>query len=256
MRVKLSQDLNAELRNTVRNFNKKVIRAEKRGFRNLPDLVKVSEIKSRYDTPSDIEREINRLRNFKRGDILTKVENSGGAKAIKWQFDYVKSNLNDAKAYFEKEYERVSKRVGRFPGERLYLDAIVSKLNLLEQNITYMSQSQFRSAMSAVNEFYNAPIKRTAQYRGFLSEVDWVMTKIGISAEQRDRFFKKFNGLTPSQFLYAYDNNPLIDRVYQLYIKQGDGEPRLDDPDNAKGLIEDLMNEADDIVNDAKTNAD
>lgn len=256
MRVKLSQDLNAELRNTVRNFNKKVIRAEKRGFRNLPSLVKVSEIKSRYETQSDIAREISRLKNFKRGDILSKVENAGGAKAIKWQFDYVKSNLNDAKAYFEKEYERVSKRVGRFPGERLYLDAISSKLNLLEQNITYMSQSQFRSALSAVNEFYNAPIDRENQYRGFLSEVEWVMEKTGIPQEQRDKFFRKFSKLTPTQFLYAYDNNDIIDRVYKLYVKQGEDEPFLNDPDNAKDHLDELMREADDIIKDAKANAD
>ena len=256
MAIKINRELNAELRNTVRNFNKKVVRAEKRGFRNLPDLVKVSELKARYQTDTQLVREIRRLQNFKRGDILTKIENQGGAKAVSWQFDYVKSNLNDAKEYFEREYERVSKRIGKFPGERLYLDTINSKIKLLEQNINFMSQSQFRSAISAVNEFYNVPRAREEQYRGFLSEVEWVMEKTGIPQEKRDEFFKKFTKLTPSQFLYAYDNNDIIDKVYKLYVKQGEDEPYLSDPDGAKEQIEELMREADDIVKDAKLNAD
>ena len=256
MAIKISRELNAELRNTVRNFNKKVVRAENRGFRNLPDLVKVSELKARYQTNTQLVREIRRLQNFKRGDILTRIENQGGAKAVSWQFDYVKSNLNDAKDYFEREYERVSKRTGKFPGERLYLDTIASKIKLLEQNINFMSQSQFRSAKSAVSEFYNAPKARDKQYRGFLSEVEWVMEKTGIPQEKRDEFFKKFSKLTPSQFLYAYDNNDIIDKVYKLYVKQGEDEPYLSDPDGAKEQIEELMKEADDIVKDAQLNAD
>ena len=256
MAKKYSPEVNALLRKEVRNFNKRVIRAEKRGFRNLPQLEKVSELKSRYKTQNDLVREINRLKNFRRGDILTRIENQGGAKALKWEMDYIKSNAKDAKAYFEREYERVSKRTARFPGERTYLDTIKSKLNLLDRNIDYLSQSQFRSFKSAVNEFYNAPANREVQYRGFLSEVEWVMEKVGIEQEQRDKFFKKFSNLTPSQFLYAYDNNDIIDKVYKLYVKQGENEPYISDLKNAKAQIEELMKEADDIVKEAQLNVD
>ena len=257
MAIRYDDNLNAELRKVVRNFNKRVVRAEKRGFRNLPQLEKVSELKSRYNTRGDLVREIERLKNFKRGDILTRVENQGGAKAVKWQLDFVKANTKNAKAYFEREYERVSKRLAKFPGERMYLDTLASKINLLEQNTNYLTQSQFRSVMSAVKEFYNLPSNREAQYRGFLSEVEWVMEKIGVSQERRDAFFKKFGKLTPSQFQYAYDNNDIIGRIYSLYSKDSDGETYLSDSEeNAEDLIDTLMEEADDIVNEATVNAD
>lgn len=256
MAIRYDAALNADLRNAVRNFNKKVVRAEKRGFRNLPDLVKVSELKSRYKNRSALVREINRLKNFNRGDILTQVENKGGAKAVSWQFGFVRSNIKDARAYFQREYNRVSKRAARFPGERLYLDNIAAKIELLDMNITYMSQSQFRSTMATVREFYNAPANRMAQYRGFLSEVEWVMEKTGISEKQRDQFFKKFGRLTPSQFLYAYDNNDIINKIYSLYHKTSDGEAYLTDEDDAEELINELLEETDEIVADAKLNAD
>lgn len=257
MAIRYDKNLNAELRNTVRNFNKKVVRAEQRGFRNLPRLEKVSELKARYDTRSDLIRELRRLKNFNRGDILRKVENDGGAKAVEWEFDFLKGNIKNARDYFTREYERVSRRTGRFPGERMMLDTISSKLNLLNRDINYLSQSEFRSAVAATREFQNAFANLQAQYRGFLSEVEWVMDNVGISRERKDEFFAKFKNLTPSQFLYAYDNNDIIGRIYALYRKNEDGGAELtDSEENAEDLIDNLMEEADQIVIDAKANAD
>ena len=44
MAIQYNKDFNAEIRNTVRNFNKKVIRAEKRGFRKR-NLQKVFQLR-------------------------------------------------------------------------------------------------------------------------------------------------------------------------------------------------------------------
>lgn len=257
MAIRFDSDLNARMRKDVRNFNKKILRAERRGFRNLPNTVKVSELKSRYKTRGELVRELDRLKNFNRGDILTRVENQGGAKAVKWQLDFIRANAKNARQHFEREYERISKRTLKYPGERMYLDTISAKINLLDENITYMSQEQFRSALSAVTEYYNEPAYRESQYRGFLNEVEWVMDRTGISEERKNEFFKKFGKLTATQFLYAYDNNDIIKRIYELYHKDEDGEAHLTDSDeNAEDLVDELMDEADDIVADAKRNAD
>ena len=165
----------------------------------------------------------------------------------------MRTNLNDAYEYFAKEYERVNTRVLRFPGERTYLDTISSKMEMLRKDINKASESEFRSMLSAVNEFYSAPELRKVHYRGFLSEVDWVMEQTGISQEDRDKFFKKFEQLTPTQFLYAYDHNDIINKIYSLYRKiPGNDEAELRDPENAEELIRELMAEADIIVNESK----
>ena len=185
------------------------------------------------------------------------MENNGGVKAIDWEMKYLKNNLNSAKAYFEREYDRVSKRIGRFPGERAYLDTISAKINLLNLDTTYMNQNQFRSAMSAVNEFAKAPTNLKSRYRGFLSEVEWVMDRVGISDKDKEKFFNKFSKLSPTQFLYAYDNNPLIARIYNLYFKTEGGEAIMTTTtDDAEKQIESLFEQVDDIVNDAIKNVD
>lgn len=258
MAINYTPDYNAKLRREVQNFNKKRNRAIKRGFTNVPPLQKVSDLKARYTNRNELDRELKRLQSFTQKDLTNKIENRGGAKAIAWDYQNLKTNAKAAKGYFEREYERVSKRTGRFPGERLYLDNIKAKMDLLDLNLAYMTQSQFNSAKAAINEFSKSIAQKNAEYRGFLSEVDWVMETLNIPNDQRDAFFKKFQGLTANQFLYAYDNNDIIGRVYQLYLKPKDGgEATLNtSEEDAEDLIGTLMEEADDIVEDAKKNAD
>lgn len=258
MAIRFDSGYNKSIRSIVANYNQRRKRMIKAGFKQVPPHAKVSELKGRYDTRSDLNRELERLKNLGRGDVLQKIETSGGVKAVNWQYKYLKNNVNNAKEYFEREYERVSKRVGKYPGERQYVDNIRAKINLLEMNIDYMNQSQFRSAIATIDEFAKAPTLRKTQFRGFLNEVDWVMEKIGYSSEQRDIFFKKFEQLTPSQFLYMYDNNDIISRIYRLYHKDYDeSEGRLtDSEENAESLIDGLMEQADTMILDAKQNMD
>lgn len=256
MAIRFNNDLNSRIRNEVRNFNRRRDRLERLGYKNLPEHQIASDLKKRYTVRSDLERELKFLRNFKHEDLLDLVEFQGGVKAVKWEYDFLKSNAKAAIAYYQREYDRISKRVGRFPGETMLLDDIVTKLEILNTNVRYMSQSEFRSALSAIKEFQNSPSIRSRQYRGFLNVVEWAMQKLGYSEEQMDSFFKKFETLTPTQFLYAFDNNNIIARIYNLYHKDyGEIEGHLTDfEENAGELIDEFLFQADTIVNDAKQN--
>ena len=246
-----------DLRSVVRNYNKRRNRMEKAGYKNVPPPAKVSELRRRYAVDSDLAREAERLKNLGRGDVIQKVDMLGGVKAIKWEYDYLKENIYSAKDYFEREYMRVSKRVARFPGERTYLDTLAAKINLLNHEVDFMSQKQFRSAIAAATEFATAPTRLKTNYRAFMSEVDAVMDRLGYSAEQRQAFFKKFEQLTPSQFLYLYDNNDIIGRVYELADSPEHGELKINTTeDDAKDKIDTMMEEADNMIKDAKKNAD
>ena len=255
MKLKISQTLNERLRSEVRNYNKRLSRLEKVGINNLPSHQKVSEIKSRYTNTNDLIKEINRLSRFNRAK-LDKVNLNDETKAAKWQIDYLKTNLEAAGEFFEQEFSRVEKKIGRFPGEKTYLDTLAAKINLLDKPINDMTQSQIRSAVAAVNEFAENPTRLKTRYRGFLSEVEWAMQKLGYSDEDREKFFNKFNKLTPSQFLYAYDNNDIIARVYELYHKDyGDEDARLTvEEEDARNIIDSLLEQADYIIKDAQDN--
>lgn len=257
MAIRYDSGLNEKIRSTVRNYNKRRNRLEKRGFTNLPPPLKVSELKSRYSVRSDLNKELNRIKNLGRGDVLNKIETDGGVKAVEWEYKFLKANLKSAKEYFGREYERISKRVAKFPGEKEHIFTVQNKMAVLDLDINYMNQKQFRSAISAVNEFATSPTRLKNNYRAFLSEVEMVMDKLNIDKGTRDKFFNKFQNLTPTQFLYAYDTNDIIGRVYDLADSPEYGGIKLNTSEkDAEDLIDTLMEEADDIITNAKLNVD
>ena len=106
--IKYDKAYNAEIRRIVHNFNQKRNRAIKRGFTHLPPLMTVRELKLRYTSRSQLNRELRLLERFnkKRDEALKVVETSGGAKAIQWELDYIKANLRYAKEFYDREIEK------------------------------------------------------------------------------------------------------------------------------------------------------
>ena len=89
MAIRFDPALNKEIRRVVQNFNKKRNRAIQRGFHHLPPTLTVSELKNRYTKRSQLMRDLRLIKSFNKGkdEALRVVETSGGAKAIKWEYD-------------------------------------------------------------------------------------------------------------------------------------------------------------------------
>lgn len=257
MAIRYNKQLNARLRREVDNYNKKRKRAIQRGFRQLPPAMKVSELKARYTVKSDLDRELNRLRRFNVTNALERVETQGGIDSTSWELKYLKGNVRNARDYFEREYKRVSKRVSKFPGEAERLNNIRAKIDILDIDLSYMNQEQFRSAKRAIFEYVEAPAKQKAGYRGFLSEVDLVMQRLGYSSDDINKVLNKFNKLSADQFLYAYDHFDIISRVYELADSPTYGGLKMNTTDeDAEDLVDTLMEQVDGIITDAKNNVD
>jgi hypothetical protein len=257
MAIRYNKELNARLRREVDNFNKKRKRAIQRGFRQLPPAMKVSELKARYTVKSDLDRELNRLRKFNITNALERVETQGGIDSTSWELKYLKGNVRNARDYFQRELNRASKRAAKFPGEAERVNNIRAKIDILDIDLSYMNQEQFRSAKRAIFEYVEAPAKRKAGYRGFLTEVDLVMQRLGYSQDEIDSVLNKFNKLNPEQFLYAYDHFDIISRIYELADSPVYGGLKLNTTDeDAENLVDTLREQVDGVITDAKNNVD
>lgn len=254
MTIRYDPGYNAEIRRVVQNFNRKRARAYAKGFRDLPDIIKVSDLKARYETRSELNKELRMLKRFSsRKDVLRQIENQGGAKAISWEFNYLKQNVKRAREFYLKQYQTIAKKVGRFPGERMQLDTISAKLNLLEMDLNYMNQEQFRSYKATINEYLTSGSRKRAGYRGFLSEVLNVMRMVGINEDTINRVMNKVNELTADQFFEMYNDSDLVSRIYDLADSPIYGELKLNtDRDTAEDLINTFVEEVDDLVETAK----
>ena len=256
MAIKFDKAYNAEIRRVVRNFNQKRNRAIKRGYKYLPPKMTVSELKSRYTSRSQLNRDLNALKRFNReGDKALKVvETSGGAKAIKWEYDYLKRNLQYAKEFYDREIEDAARLdTPMMVAKSEYINNLKSKRDYLNLELSELSQSQFRTFRNTINEYLYANERNMNGYRNWMNEVELIMRNLGYDNKTINKFFEGFNELTPRQFLTMYRQSQLVSRIYELYIPTKDHSFKLSTTEeDAKDLINTFMVEKDEMIKKAK----
>ena len=257
MAIRYTKGYNKEIRKAVKHFNDVRRTLIKRGVKLTPSPIKVSELKARYQTRRELNKELTLLNKVSsRSDrLLREVENQGGARAVKWELDYLKLNTLKAIEYFEHEAAIERKRLPEFPGERMRLDAIEQKIDYLKMDIDYMNQDQFRSYRSVIREYMSIPGKQKGGYRGFLNEIENVMRVVGYDEATINTFFNKFKVLTPSQFQDLYETSDLISRIYELADSPiySDTLKLNTTKENAKEMIDTLLEETDELVAKSKS---
>lgn len=256
MAIRFDKAYNAEINRVVRNFNQKRNRAIKRGYKYLPPLMSVSELKSRYTTRRELNRDLNALKRFNReGDkALRVVETSGGAKAIKWEYEYLKRNINYAKEFYDREISDAARlNTPMQVAKAEYLNNMKAKRAYLDLELSQLNQSQFKTFRATINEYINSNITMSNGYRAWMNEVEIIMRNLGYDNKSINKFFEGFEKLTPRQFLTMYQQNPLVSRIYELYIPTNDHSFKLStSEEDAKELIETFVEEKDDMIMKAK----
>lgn len=253
MAIHYDKAYNAKIAKAVKNFNEKRNRAIKRGFKDVPSPVRVSDLKARYTSRRELNKQLDILRQFSsaKKDLLKRIENQGGAKSTEWNWNYLQSNVKDAIEYYKREYETIAKRVGDFPGERMLLDNIADKIKTLQLDSAYMTQSQFDSYKATISYYLKMPQRMRSGYRGFLQEVELVMKRVGYDEKQVSSVFDRLKVLQPYQFHQLYEESDLIRRIYDLAEspKHGDQDIKLTtDEENAKEILDTFLEELDEDV--------
>lgn len=256
MAIKFDPKYNAEIRRVVKNFNQKRNRAIKRGYRFLPPALTVSELKSRYETRSQLNRELTQLKRFnKQGDkALKTIETSGGVKAIKWEYEYLKNNLKYAKDFYDRELADAMKLdTPMMVAKSEFINNLKTKRDYLDLELAELNPSQFRTFKNTINEYLYANERNMNSYRNWMTEVEVIMRNLGYDNSTINQFFEGFDTLTPRQFLTMYRQSALVSRIYELYIPTKDHSFRLSTTEeDAKDLINTFMTEKDEMINKAK----
>lgn len=257
MAIRYTKAYNKEIRQAVKHFNSVRSTLSKRGVKLTPSPLKVSELKARYQTRRELNKELNLLNKVSSSSdrLLKEIENNGGVKSVKWELDYLKLNQKKALAYFKREAEYERRRLPQYPSEKMRLDAIEQKIQYLQLDLDYMNQQQFRSYRAAIREYMATPAKMKGGYRGFLNEIENVMRLVGYDDTTINSFFEKFKVLTPSEFNSLYANSDLISRIYELADSPiySDSIKINTSQSDAKEMIDTLLEETDDLVKKAKS---
>ena len=254
MAIRYSGAYNKEISRVVQNFNRKRNRAIKQGKRLVPPKMTVSNLKLRYENRRDLNRELKLLEKFGKRDALAEVENAGGAKAIKWEVQYLKSNLKYAKEYFDREIKKASHiDTSMAVTKKEYLDNLRAKRQFLDLEISQLNPEDFRTFKNTMNDYFYGNKHNIQDYRGWLNEVEVIMRYMGYDDKTIDKFFEGFKDLTPEQFIMMYRENSIISRIYELYVPSKDGDFKLStSEEDARNLIDTMIEERDQMIDRVK----
>lgn len=257
MAIRYTKNLNREISRVVHNFNQNRNRAIKRGLKDVPPLVRVSDLKARYTSRSELSKELTRLSQFK-GDALKKIETKGGATAIKWELQHLKAITNEAKRFYDHEIELERRYIAKFPnirdiGKEERLNTLQRKREFLDLNLAQLNQQQYKTYKATVNEYTEVYRRDQRSYRGFLSEVEFVMNMAGIPKEEINNFMNNFKVLTPREFIYLYNSSSLVSRIYELADSPSTGGIKLNTTmADARDLLNTLLEEQESLIKEAK----
>ena len=97
---------NKEIARVVKNFNQKISRLEKLGRENLPEKIRIKDLKFKIYSSSDLKRELNKLKRFSsRGaeDVLTGY----GTPITKWEKRNIGIQVRTAKAKITRQLKNM-----------------------------------------------------------------------------------------------------------------------------------------------------
>lgn len=219
---KYSKNFNEEIYRTVKSFNQRVDRAEKRGIKNLPDRQSVSELKARYSTVNDLKRELGFLRqmNLNRRSLDT-VSTLGGAKMSQWEYDYIKGNLEDVKKFYDTMLKVSRNRYGNYPyntalkAEVLNLEARRAYLN---RDLNALSRSELLTFRQYMRRYKQANKRADNYFDKYLKALGEVGKYNETNREAVKDIRRKINSLSPALFEEIYKNHDIISDLFDSII--------------------------------------
>lgn len=244
MAIRYTPEYNKKIRDAVKHAKTVEKTLSRRGIKLGIAIPKVSELKSKYQTRRELNKELTLLNKLSssRDSVLKQIETSGGATAIKWEYDYLKQNAQNAIKYFEWEKQLELEKNPKYPHEMSRIYELDKNIDYLSREVDYMNQDQFKAYKGSIREYTQMIEHMQRGYRGFLYQVETALRYTGFSEEQINDVFNELKKLNPSEFHEWYRKSDLIKRIYELIPSPPYGENKLTTTvEDAEDLLTDFI---------------
>ena len=212
-------EFNAYARRVVKSFNQRVMRAEKRGLKNLPSLRSVRELKAMFTTEEDLKKELAQLRKFNENRKALDTKLLGNeTKLTNWEYDYIRDNLDELKAYYDREIEKAQKRYSDAPYEpafRIELNNLQDRRMYLNRNLLELSKSELSTFRRYLNVYKSRNRRDQNFYDQYFESFDFLMRVSGIPKNTIEYIKTRVNSLTPAQFYELYKQHDIMGDLFE-----------------------------------------
>ena len=201
-------EFNAYARRIVKSFNQRVLRAQKRGMKNLPSIRKLRELKAMFTTEEDLKKELASLRSFNESrDALDQKLLGQDARLTNWEFNYIRDNLDDLKAYFDREIEIARKRYAADSFDMALRDDVLNleqRRLYLNRNLQELSKSELLTFRKYLQQYKNRNRTDLNFYNYYFDSFDFLARVSGVEKSKINHIKDSINSLTPDQFYDFY----------------------------------------------------
>ena len=171
-----------------------------------------------------------------------------------YDLNLIKANRKAAIAHFEKQADIIRyKAVNNYPLQKDRLHALERNIAILKKGTSNATSAELDTMARYVDKYRKSFERRATGYRGFMSEVEFVMDKVGVSEKDKNAFFDKFSQLNEDEFYELWEKSDLVARIYELSDSPKYKGKLTTTQKDAKGLITELMAQADQLIAGVKS---
>jgi len=220
--AKFDAEFNADIRRTIRSFNQKIKRAEKRGEKGLPELRSIREFKAQFTTKNDAKKELSYLRSMLNNKKALERRRTAEGTISNWEFDYIVKNLQATKKWVNRELEKARVRVKDYPDHLYAIREDVLKLEAekayLERDIAKLTSRELQTVQAIEKRMKRSDLRTIAGRKHFMESLDGLLTATGTKRKDREAIYKKLNTMTNEEFLEFYKSNDVVGTIMGYYM--------------------------------------
>lgn len=237
--IRYDSEYNANIQRVVSNFNRKVARLNKAGKIGIPDKVRISEVKSKFATRTELNQYLRDLKLFsKRGaENLVTID---GKQFTQYDIDIFRRRLQNERRNLTKEIQRAESYKSKYPMQHdIYTSNIRARRAALSGKWTNLITTKMHE--NIVQE----PYKRSAIYDNYLEILFQDAYQMGYDDAKINHIKEKLLELSPRKFMQALESDPNIQYIFDYYhslTRTSQADP------NATDAFDQLYENIDEIV--------
>lgn len=231
MAIRWNSQLKSEVRRTVKSFNAKVRRLQRKGVTAalLPDMISSKEIQAGITNRRELESRLAQLREFTSAGIVERSE--GGVMGTNQLFLYRVGEANKAIKQIQQEYDKIAAIQTRYPMMKSEYQAnLESKMDYLSRDIMKLDVRQIQ----IFNKNIFSPEQKTIRDEQFYNNFNKMIFYNSYKANLPPTLVSRITGLigqfSPAQLLEMYATEPTFRNVKETYeMGKQEGQERSDE---------------------------
>ena len=268
--AKFDADFNADIRRTIKNFNQKIRRAERRGEKGLPELRSVREFKAQFATKNDAKRELSQLKTLLNNKEALERHRTKDGTISNWEFDYIVDNLRATDKWLNREIEKARERYKDYP-DHLYairedINRLMDEKQIINRDLAQLTARELKTVSATIDNYKRRNIKISAGREYFMRNLDTLLQAKGLPKSQRNKMYAKIDKLTNDQFLEFYKRHDIVSDIMIMIPSDPANDNNTKErkkiakevvsDDISSEALDEFANSLDDYIEETKTTVD